>query len=143
MLKFYESEYKNYWDGEFLRFIDLGPIKIGAKTRLYQVRNIRNNSKLGSIKWFGAWRKYIFHPDAMTAYDERCLTEISEFIVARSKEYRDTIPYKEASREKRMELYRKNRLTKEAKSSKVISNEIEESINPLVEGVTPLEVTGD
>ena len=145
MLEFYDNGYMKYWDGKYLRFIDMGPVGPKAKTRLYEVRN-KYNSILGSIRWFGSWRKYTFFAKPETVYDERCLMEVAEFLTERSKEHKIQFPKNEKIvREQRKKLYEKNRLTKEAKCS-TLENErtVVQPNNGLVEGgqvtLTPLEV---
>jgi hypothetical protein len=114
MLKFCESEYKNYWEGKYLRFIDFGKLP-GQKTNTYEIRSTLTNQILGSIKWWSPWRKYVFSPhDSM--FDARCLTEVVEFLNERTEAHRATLPKREMSREARMKLYQKKRLTKEQNS---------------------------
>ena len=35
---------------------------------------------LGHIKFYGSWRKFVFHPACDTLFDSKCLTEIINII---------------------------------------------------------------
>jgi hypothetical protein len=63
---------------------NLGPL--GArKTNTYSVHSNYGGDELGSIRWFGRWRKYAFFPCHETVYEEVCMRELSDFIVAETK----------------------------------------------------------
>jgi hypothetical protein len=34
---------------------------------------------LGVVKWFGAWRKYVFFPAEYTLYEQDCLRALADF----------------------------------------------------------------
>jgi hypothetical protein len=44
---------------------------------------------LGVIKWYGAWRKYVFFPDYDTLFDTNCLLEIAAHCEQVTKEHRE------------------------------------------------------
>lgn len=50
------------------------------KTNQYDVHAKADNFKLGEIKWFSRWRKYVFEPASQTAYEATCLRDISQFL---------------------------------------------------------------
>ena len=63
-----------------------------GKTKVWDVYNAENGSKLGSVKWHGAWRQYVY--DTSTAnygvvWNPDCMDELNEFIRARMTEWRD------------------------------------------------------
>jgi hypothetical protein len=38
------------------------------------------DARLGIIKWFSHWRRYVFYPDAGALFDAACLKDIVDFI---------------------------------------------------------------
>jgi hypothetical protein len=50
------------------------------KTKIFAVVAKEGGIPLGSIKWFGRWRKYAFFPQPNTVFETQCLTDIVEFI---------------------------------------------------------------
>ncbi len=53
----------------------------GRKTSLWVVRNNKSRASLGSIKWAGAWRQYIFEPITVPCiFSSGCLEDIRHFI---------------------------------------------------------------
>lgn len=63
----------------------------GKKTNLYAVRRddkIGCARYLGTIKWSGKWRQYIFEPDKDTMWNWNCLHYISSFILTKTVEHR-------------------------------------------------------
>jgi hypothetical protein len=44
---------------------------------------------LGEVKWYSAWRRYIFFPNALTCYDADCLLDIVTFLNSQMQCYRD------------------------------------------------------
>jgi len=68
-----KSEYK------YIRFVDMPDLE-GRKTHLWACRNIRSDSPLGSIRWYGPWRQYCFFPSSATVYSAGCLADIQDFI---------------------------------------------------------------
>ncbi len=52
----------------------------GRKTPIWYVLNSANRAKLGEIKWYPGWRRFVFHPEGLTIFDVACLNEISRFI---------------------------------------------------------------
>lgn len=51
-----------------------------GKTVIYDV-NTKGESAvwLGSVRWFGRWRCYVFEPLRDTVYEKTCLREIADF----------------------------------------------------------------
>ncbi len=51
-----------------------------GKTKVYDVVAKERGEMLGEVKWFARWRKYAFHPNAGTLYEQDCLNDISSFL---------------------------------------------------------------
>lgn len=49
---------------------------------------------IGTVKWFGRWRKYAFFPEPNMVFEEVCMGEISEFDVALTKAQREQLRLK-------------------------------------------------
>ena len=71
--------------GTYIAF-DHDPSFVG-KTSLWRVRTTKG-WHLGYVKWFGRWRKYSFFPEEGSVFEEVCMREISDFIVARTQEHK-------------------------------------------------------
>jgi len=56
------------------------------KTQVWLVVNKSSHITLGQIKWYGAWRQYIFVPINNSIYNDGCLQVIIEFIGKLNKE---------------------------------------------------------
>lgn len=52
----------------------------GRKTDIFTVRSSMNQAFLGTISWYGRWRRYVFFPMQNTLFDVSCLREIADFI---------------------------------------------------------------
>lgn len=59
-----------------------------GKTHIWRVADVRG-TRIGLVKWYGAWRKYCFFPENRTLYDPSCLRELADFIVDRTREHRE------------------------------------------------------
>jgi hypothetical protein len=51
-----------------------------GKTEVWVIRNSNSGGRLGTIKWYGAWRQYCFFPEADCVFNNGCLKDIIEFI---------------------------------------------------------------
>lgn len=71
--------------GTWITFDELDP---APKTRRWQVTNRATSEALGTISWFGRWRKYAFHPAPGMVFEEVCLRDIAEFCAVRTAEHR-------------------------------------------------------
>lgn len=60
-------------------YLDFTIYKKGEKTNIYDVK-AKDGCPLGSISWYGRWRKYVFRPNMQTLFDTKCLHEIIKFI---------------------------------------------------------------
>jgi hypothetical protein len=80
--------------GTHINFRNLGRMNGSTgyqrKTNIYEVleKDGGLTARLGKIRWFGRWRKYVFCPVENTLYEETCMREISQFIEEETKAYR-------------------------------------------------------
>ncbi len=51
-----------------------------GKTKRLVVVAKKDGTRLGEIRWAGAWRKYAFFPEPSTYYENDCLRDIAGFI---------------------------------------------------------------
>ena len=63
----------------------------GPKTKVWLVLSKRGEACLGRVCWYGPWRGYAFYPEGNTAFEQDCLREIADFVVARSKAHRSAM----------------------------------------------------
>lgn len=75
------------YEGEHIEFRS-GGLQPSAKTKLWYVYNKSETSPLGTVKWSGAWRKYVFVSNGGCSYEEVCLRDIASFLVDMTKEHR-------------------------------------------------------
>jgi len=73
--------------GTHICFRNLGKMNASRVTNVYDVLSL-DNVLLGTIRWYGAWRKYCFYPEAETLYEETCLSEVAEFIKTETLKHR-------------------------------------------------------
>ena len=59
-----------------------------SKTYVWNVFNTFSNSFLGVIKWFPAWRHYVFFPEADIIFSDSCLIRIGNFIAEQNSKHR-------------------------------------------------------
>jgi hypothetical protein len=64
---------------------ELQPKPAKRKTEIWTVV-AQGEVRLGDVRWHAPWRRYTFHPDVDTLYDEECLTEIAIFCGACTRE---------------------------------------------------------
>ena len=65
-------------DSEYLKFKLLeqkGKIKITEV-----LSKSHNNTRLGVIRWHGAWRQYVYYPESFTLYSKGCMEDIITYI---------------------------------------------------------------
>ena len=62
------------------KFIEFKQVPSAGTTSLHQVYNTENGSFLGVIKFYGAWRKYVFAPQPNTIFEPICLGDITNFL---------------------------------------------------------------
>ena len=64
-------------DSEYLVFREL---PTPGKTKVISVDSKRSGGRLGTIKWYGAWRQYTFQPWAGTIWNTGCLQDVNAYI---------------------------------------------------------------
>ena len=72
----------------FLSFIENG-FSASGKTRIWTVDSIDGGVYLGKVSWWGAWRRYVFHPSDNTVYDPNCLKAIADFCQTKTDEHKE------------------------------------------------------
>ena len=60
----------------------------GRKTKIFSVRAKEDDTFIGLVKWFGAWRKYCFFPIENTVFEQDCLRDIAQFIEEETKRHK-------------------------------------------------------
>lgn len=58
----------------YLKFEDITPLN--RKTQIVKISGVVNDTHLGEIRFYGAWRQYTFWPKECTIFDTKCLNEI-------------------------------------------------------------------
>ncbi len=76
---------------KYLHFNEYQPQK-GRKTGIVGVFSQNSGSLLGTIKWFGRWRQFTFHPEPVTTFNPECLREIADKTEALTKAHRAGAP---------------------------------------------------
>lgn len=66
-------------EGKYIDF-RLHAVSPSGKTKTWKVQNRENLTILGTISWFGRWRKYVFEPLADMVFEETCMRDIAQFI---------------------------------------------------------------
>lgn len=64
------------------------------KTNDYIIRKDSSHSyaeRLGEIKWYGAFRQYVFYPDEGTMWSSGCLEIVNGFLKAVNKRHRQKL----------------------------------------------------
>ncbi len=67
----------------YLEFRDYQPTltPMGGKlTRVVHIYARRSGEYLGSIRWYGAWRRYCFFPVEKTAWSAGCMKAVEDYI---------------------------------------------------------------
>lgn len=59
----------------FITFQDVTPAE--RRTRVVQVLAVRDGALLGTVKWFGRWRRYAFFPEPACVFDADCLEVVA------------------------------------------------------------------
>lgn len=63
----------------------------GRKTLIWAVVPRDGSGEIGSVQWYSPWRKYCFIPLGNCVFEEVCMREISDFIVARTREHKEAL----------------------------------------------------
>ena len=62
------------------KYIEFRIIEKKSKTNVYECLNKNGGYGIGTIKWYPAWRQYVYTPYEDTVYSQGCLNDISDFI---------------------------------------------------------------
>ncbi len=65
----------------------------GRKTSVWEL-TARNGGRLGDVRYWPAWRKFVFFPEAHTLFDFKCLTTIAEFCNTATTAHRESLKVK-------------------------------------------------
>ena len=74
-------------DSPYLTYQDMTPA--GKATAVVEVIAVRNGALLGTISWFGRWRKYAFHAEPYCWFDPGCLEEIAINLTRMTEAWRE------------------------------------------------------
>ena len=61
-------------DSEYMVAVDVTPPR--RKTRVIEVRSRSTGAHLGTLKWYGAWRQYVFYPQPHTIFNVGCMRDL-------------------------------------------------------------------
>jgi hypothetical protein len=53
-------------------------------TEVWGVISASSGDELGQIRWYGAWRQYVFFPAQHTLFNKTCLADIENVLAARN-----------------------------------------------------------
>ena len=51
-----------------------------GKTEIHGVFSALHGDRLGTVRWYGAWRQYAFYPEPETIWNRDCLREVAGFL---------------------------------------------------------------
>jgi len=63
-----------------------------GKTQRWAVRTRSRDDLLGTIKFYGAWRQYVFFPESQVIFSAGCLDQISKFIQDAQEAWKHQVP---------------------------------------------------
>jgi hypothetical protein len=84
-------------DPKWIRFVERDTPD-GLKTKRWFVFSIQGNDLLGTVSWFGRWRKYVFTPMLQTVFEEDCLRDIAVFLELATRVQMDQAAARRAER---------------------------------------------
>lgn len=73
---------------KFIRIEERGTSPSG-KTKIWFVIALQGGIHLGSVKWFAAWRQYVFEPSPSTVYEQICLRDIASFVESANRTHKE------------------------------------------------------
>jgi len=78
---------------KYLYFVKLAS---NTKTSVWSCQNKSSGTKLGIVKWYGAWRQYCYCPSCnlLGVYSAGCLDDISDFIKTAMQDRQDMVKEK-------------------------------------------------
>lgn len=83
-------------EGRWIRFEEVEPIPgsfgvgraLQRKTRVWLVYAKQGGALLGTVFWFGPWRKYVFEAEPRCVFEQDCLRDIAAAVESRTAEHR-------------------------------------------------------
>lgn len=70
---------------KWIEIRDEGEMSATGVTRIWTVRNRRTNEAIGTIRWYGGFRRYVFYPAVSdfreVLFDDQCLAMIAAFLL--------------------------------------------------------------
>lgn len=75
--------------GKYMVTVELG--NGSRKTKLWDVVNKNHSDKLGQIKWYNGWRRYIFEPEPCTVFSSDCMRSIAGFVDKQNQLHKEQI----------------------------------------------------
>lgn len=70
-------------------FIIIESKQENKKTNIYYIYTDEDKEiLLGRVKWYSPWRKYCFYPEDNIVWDNKCLTELVEYLNKLNYEYK-------------------------------------------------------
>ena len=67
------------------RWITFEPLTPNLGTKRWAVMTKERPTQIGTVSWWGPWRKYVFHAGPQTLFDQDCLRDIADFVEAETK----------------------------------------------------------
>lgn len=71
-------------EGTWITFVEIDP---APKTKRWSVVNKNTMETLGTVSWFGRWRRYAFTPMENTVFEQDCLRDIADFCVNQTQQH--------------------------------------------------------
>ncbi len=72
-------------EGTFITFEEIAP---NPKTKRWAAVNKQTRGTVGTVVWYGPWRKYCFCPADNTVFEQVCMREIAQFIEDQTQAHR-------------------------------------------------------
>jgi hypothetical protein len=72
---------------KWIRF-EKRPTTPGYKTDIWHVVATQGDGYLGTVKWWGGWRRYCFFPADGSLYEQDCLRDIADFCETETRNYK-------------------------------------------------------
>ena len=70
----------------YIEFIESKP---KPKTKVWKCINRRQKDQIGTVEWYGPWRRYAYVPTICAVYTEECLDDIKNFLAQADREHKN------------------------------------------------------
>ena len=74
-----------------MSYLYFNELNTELKTRRWEVMSVAQETVLGHVRFWSAWRKYVFAPHDRTLYDADCLQEITDFCQEQTRVWRNEV----------------------------------------------------